>query len=172
MSPNGPCVPAQGLAGAGTFPGLVIIISFLPRNAAPGHRLDATLSLADMAELLAPWCQVTETQVSLEREPPTFNASQASPFAAGTHSWSHQLAQGSTALSGAEQGTQCPRGRQQDYLQHQNKGWNAERHREVQSCPYGSAPRGCFVQFISWCELRAGERHDSFRVISRRELPL
>lgn len=85
-----------------TFPGLVIIVSYSPRNAAPGAGLDAMLSLADVAEPLAPWCQAMETQVPLEREPPAFNASQASPLAAGTHGWSHQLAQGSRALSGEE----------------------------------------------------------------------
>lgn len=35
LSPAGPCVTAQSLTGVLSFPGLVIIISFLPRNAAP-----------------------------------------------------------------------------------------------------------------------------------------
>lgn len=100
--PRGPRVTAQSLAGAVRFPGLVIIVSFSPRNAALGPGPDATLSLAAVAEPPGPRCQAMETQVLFEREPPTFNTSQASPFASGTCGWSQQLAQGSTALSGEE----------------------------------------------------------------------
>lgn len=89
--PQGPRVTAQSLAGAVRFPGLVIIVSFLPRNAAPGPGPDTALSLADVAEPPAPRCQAMETQVSLEREPTTFNTSQASPslqgHAVGLTSW-------------------------------------------------------------------------------------
>ena len=91
VSPAGPCVTAHSLPGALRFPGLVIIVPFLPRNAAPGPGPGATLLLADMAEPPAPWCQAMETQIPLEREPPAFNTSQASPslpgHAVGLTSW-------------------------------------------------------------------------------------
>lgn len=108
-------VSPRALHRALTFPGLVITISCSPRNAGPG--LDATIPLA-------PWCQGWSHSCHLKGNRWHCHPRSVSP--AGT---------GDSGLIRAGMRNTMLQRRQQDYLQHQNEGWNAGRLWEVRAAP-------------------------------------